>query len=289
MVLAVLGTAGVVRAEEPVKAPEVHNTAGAKDIVRLKNGGILQGTIAELVPDESVTIVTIAGATRSFPMADVAYAGPIDREPQSPAATNAPEPAPAVPEPTARATTEMKPYVTVNAREARLHLQSVPDKVTFHRLAASAGAFAGFERMCTAPCDVTMPAGTETLALSHEDGGLLAADPITLPAGSTTLYGKVHSRQSVRTGGIVITVIGSLVTLGAAIAFPDASRRDSDLVLYGGIGGGMAAAGVGVLMMLVRDKATIGTTPSEKEEEEAEEEARVPLPVPIGLSYRGHL
>ena len=48
----------------------------SKDVVRLKDGSVVRGTISELLKNRSVTIVTLSGKTLEFAMSDVAYAGP---------------------------------------------------------------------------------------------------------------------------------------------------------------------------------------------------------------------
>ncbi|MDH5676939.1 MAG: hypothetical protein OEZ06_32785, partial [Myxococcales bacterium] len=53
------------------------------DLVLLKNGGLVRGTISELVPAEKVVIVTITGEARSYPMAEVEYAGPASGAPSA--------------------------------------------------------------------------------------------------------------------------------------------------------------------------------------------------------------
>src|SRR3954471_22558833 len=50
----------------------------APDVVRLKNGGMLRGTISELVPGGDVVLITATGEERRFAMRDVDYAGPAD-------------------------------------------------------------------------------------------------------------------------------------------------------------------------------------------------------------------
>ena len=47
-----------------MNAPAARNSA--PDIVRLKNGGFLRGTIAELAPGEFVTLLLVTGETRKI-------------------------------------------------------------------------------------------------------------------------------------------------------------------------------------------------------------------------------
>jgi hypothetical protein len=194
----------------------------AKDIVRLKNGGLLRGTISELIPGESVTLVTVTGKVKEFRMDEVAYAGPAAEDPKAKRDAE-PEPKPERPERRDRDDDDdrggerVRPYVTVDGELARLKLESDPPGATFFRQSATAEARSGwataravgYERLCTAPCNVSMPAGTEVLALSFDRETPREAKPVTLPAGRSTVTGSLDSRAGLRTAGWLIAV-GSL-------------------------------------------------------------------------------
>lgn len=57
--------------------------APANDLVRLVNGDVYRGTIAESVRDSHVIIVTAAGDKRRFEWAEVAFAGAAGQAPPS--------------------------------------------------------------------------------------------------------------------------------------------------------------------------------------------------------------
>jgi hypothetical protein len=214
--IGVLGAMLAVPAEALAQdAPAPAAAAEAKDVVRLKNGGLLRGTISELVPGDTVTIVTATGKTREIAMAEVAYAGPADKDPDSHAAPAATAAAPAS---TTLPSDETTSEVTVRADKATLKLESEPPGLTFHR--ASGSAFAagsggvavarGYQRLCTAPCEVTLPAGSEVLAISEGNGFPREAGAVTLPAGTSRVKGSLESRSGMRVAGWVIAV-GSIV------------------------------------------------------------------------------
>lgn len=46
------------------------------DVVRLKNGGMVRGSIIELAPSSFVVVELKNGETRRFEMSEVEYAGP---------------------------------------------------------------------------------------------------------------------------------------------------------------------------------------------------------------------
>lgn len=218
-----VGIAGTARAEDP---PAPATAPAGPDLVLLKNGGMLRGTISELVPGETVTIVTAAGKTREIPMSDVSYAGPADKAPTG-IETKEPEPReePETKDQEEAGTDdedkddedEPKPYVTVYAKRAKLQLESKPEGLTFYREAASAegtgsGSAAGYERLCTAPCKIALPAGTETLAISDADGVPRKARPVTLRPTDTVVRGYFESRSSERTFGWILLA----ATVGAS-------------------------------------------------------------------------
>lgn len=219
--------AGTAAAEEPAKGA---SQEGAKDIVRLKNGGLLRGTISELIPGESVTLVTVTGKVKEFPMDEVEYAGPAAEDPKAKRDV-APEPKPERQERNdrdddrGRDGDHVRPYVTVDGELARLKLESDPPGATFFRQSATAEARSGwataravgYERLCTAPCNVSMPAGTEILALSFDRETPREAKPVTLPAGRSTVTGSLDSRAGLRTAGWLIAV-GSIAAGGVLVA-----------------------------------------------------------------------
>ncbi len=251
----------------------------AKDVVRLKNGGLLRGTIAELVPDASVTIVTVAGSTRQVPMAEVSYAGPAAQDPSALATTQTPPAASGAAASGVPASS--RPYVTVNGAEARLHLMSEPPGLTFHRQSGSAelstkrGVVAqGYDRLCTSPCDITMPAGTEVLALSEGEKPPISGKSATFPAGSSDVTGRFVSRQGTRTTGWLLMAVAAAagggimyassseeqVCTGSSGACTTVSTSDTTLLLLGAAVAGAGIAG-GIFMAMTPDVAAIQVSP----------------------------
>jgi hypothetical protein len=257
----------------------------AKDIVRLKNGGLLRGTISELVPGDSVTIITASGKTREFKMAEVDYAGPADRDPQATAKPAAPPAtAPAAETTDAADASKTEPLVTVSGQRADLQLTSEPEGVTFHRQSGSAVAVGArgaavaiaFDRLCTAPCKVSLPAGTETFALSRAGEFPIFAEPVTVPAGPSQVVGSFKSRSGVRVAGWVIAV-GSVVGGGVLIYSSFGTKRECssgpsscydslDLNLGTFLAGtGLLGLGtaVGLVMAVTRDVAQVDVKPGQ--------------------------
>lgn len=236
MVLSSLSFAAQVEAQDAGGGgPAPAASAAASDVVRLKNGSLLRGTISELLTGESVTIVTVTGKTREFPMSEVEYAGPADRDPAAAARPASVAAQPAAADVEARVSpeaTKVRPYVTRDGKEARLHLTSEPEGLTFHRQTGSAVALGpggsayatGYDRLCTAPCDITLPAGTEVLALSDGDESPRVAEPISFPPGKSQVVGNLESRAGTRIAGW--TIAGASLIVGVALVYSSFSSQE---------------------------------------------------------------
>lgn len=203
-------------------APASAQQGAPPDLVMLRNGGVLRGTIAEMNPGGSVTIITLTGEKRVIAMGEVSYAGPAQSAPGA-----APPPAAGGP----------KPLIQLNARDAPLHLRASQPELTFHlRVTESTGTTVGmgaglgsrsamgfggvsqfsgrtYARICTAPCDATLPAGQYNLAISRGSGQPVETDAMTRFDGPATLQGHYTSYAALRVVGIVVTV-ASIVTGG---------------------------------------------------------------------------
>lgn len=250
-------------------APAAPAPAAPADVVELKSGALYRGTISEQVPGDHVEIVTLSGTTKRFPMSEVAYAGPESARPRRtpPAAPSAP--------PATGMRDGVEPIVTLHAREARLEVVASLPGVTLYRKAATAvvggygggyGSASGYDVICTAPCDVSLPSGTHTLALSLDRRSPLEVDPVTLPAGRSVLYARYDKVSgATRAGGWVIfglgIVGGGVVMFTADHINDDPPHFDGQQFALGGIimGAGIA---IGLVLALKRDHASIRIAPA---------------------------
>ncbi len=187
------------------------------DIVQLRNGGMVRGTIAEIVPGEAVTIVTMTGETRKIPFADVSYAGPAEKAPSGAVAAAA-KASPAPEETDSASVTrsyDARPFAVVHAAEARVSYASEPESGTLFVRTATAQGYAsasGYDELCTAPCSLSLPSGKHVFSVrSPGSRWQVEADPIQIPAGNSTLISNYVSRAGTRTA---LIVIGSLVAVG---------------------------------------------------------------------------
>jgi hypothetical protein len=191
-------------------------SAQANDVVMLRNGGLLRGTISEYVPGSHVLMVTVTGETKRIKAAEVSYAGPSSGAPN--AAPNGGRNRPSL--------------VTVNAAEAPVKLRSEQPEVTFYlRTGESMGsavttgfgmgygyrgasmmpstAFTSvrgrsYGRVCTAPCEATVAAGSYSMALSKGNGSPIEAEELVRVDGPSTLQGTYTSYAGLRVAGFAV-------------------------------------------------------------------------------------
>lgn len=252
------------------------------DVVLLASGGIVRGTISELLPGDRVVIVSLTGSTQTFRWAEVRYAGAAAGAPAASNAAAAPAPSPPA-DSSPQAVTDsrdkggrVRPLVTVHAPEARLELRADTPDVTFH---VSTGAAVsdtwnrvsaiGYDRICTAPCEASIAAGTYSLALSLEgDSPVPWRAPVALPAGASTLEGRYRSNGGIRAVGWTLMVAGPAAGLAAILLikkedcvgsyctsqFSPAGLLIGILLTGGGIMGGR-------LLTMVDDSAEIRVVP----------------------------
>jgi hypothetical protein len=195
------------------------------DVVRLKSGGMVRGTIITALSGEPVVIRLPDGTERRFEAAEVVYAGPAEASAQ--AAPPSPADAPA------------RAGATVHTGEARLTLAGAQPNLTFHVKSreswvsghgggSSGRYFAGrvvdYARLCTAPCEATLPAGSYRFGLSSNEGPVVETNAVTL-RGNERLVGRYESKGHLRTTGAVIGIAG--LVIGAALAVVPLATADS--------------------------------------------------------------
>ena len=258
--------------KEDAPSDAATGAAAPLDVVLLKDGGMVRGTIAEIAAGEQVTILTMAGQTRTFPMAEVEYAGPASKMPSREAEVK--------PDPKTNDANgdKVKPLVTVHGKEAHLSLVGRGSGITFHRRSASAigtgGAAFGYDVMCTAPCDVSVPSGTYRLGLSHRGGvAVEAEEDVVVPPGRSTVEGEYIDRSGTRTLGWVVfgASLASFMVVPGLFAKEECedraySGRDcEDVIPDVGylVGGAVSIGGViaSMLMVSASDQSRISVSP----------------------------
>jgi hypothetical protein len=175
------------------------------DVVELRNGGMVRGTLIENIPGDHVTIQIATGEVRTFSAAEVLRVGaapvapvmtPVVVEPGYPSGTSIPQP------PT--------PMV-------RVRVEGTSEELSLHRLTGTASvsvwtgrgvgtaAIDQFAIVCGAPCEQQLPAGRADHSIFHLDH-------------DATLELEYESREGIRIGGWVLFGVASLgYALGATL------------------------------------------------------------------------
>ncbi len=243
-------------AEPPAPAASAPAPVPARpgDAVLLRDGTLMRGTIMELLPGRTVRVVLDSGETRVIPMDTVAYAGPA-----AGLATSTPPPG------------------------APLELRANKTGVTFYWRGDSArvvldgddrGTAQSYRRICTAPCEASLPPGTYLMALSSgHDKAVAVEEPVVLE-GPSSIHGTHRSYTPLRVIGTIIvisSVVSGLYLIGRGVLRTTEScdsegtcstEPDVDLndVLWGTgilIGGGT----LGGILQGKDDSATIRVAP----------------------------
>lgn len=241
---------------------EARVAPAAPDAVKLRNGGLLRGTISELIPGKSVVLITAAGEVRTIAMDEVEYAGPASGMAAPPTPSRASSAGP------------------------KLELKATRPGVTFHRRTSSAvttgaavsvtsqGSFgvspfsatgATYAPLCLAPCALSVEPGTYYLGLSFEDGNPVSDNhPVVIEPGTRAITGDYQSRAPLRIAGFVVGgagVIGAIGTTVGVLAhdLPSCDRgacKISTIPLAVGLGISAGAMIIGYVLSSQNDRVS---------------------------------
>ena len=132
----------------------------------------------------------------------------------------------------------------------------------------------GYQRVCSAPCDVNVATGKYTLALSRGNGSPVEADDLVAIDGPSTMEVKYSSYAGLRAAGTVVTVVG--VVSGLYFIFAKAPYTVTECNAQGacqdqtkfhqselltGIGLFLGGAIIGGIMSSKDDEASIRVVP----------------------------
>lgn len=195
--LAVTLTIGVTTASAQGPGP---------DTVRTRDGAMYRGTIVESVPGSHVVLMTATGESRRFEASQIETAGP------SP--TVFAEPPPVVPVEAAfegDSATDGRVRLHVDAAEPGYTLM-LRTGMAAVATRSGVGIAVGFDRMCTAPCALSLEPGNYNFAVEDPRGRLRAVREPVLVDGDGSLTLSVESRRRQRivrwTLGISLFAIG---------------------------------------------------------------------------------
>jgi hypothetical protein len=211
----------------------------APDVVRLKSGAFVRGTIVEHDPGRKTVLQTDA-ERRTFEAAEIAYAGPATRDPFVGSTV------PVLPP-------DANP-VQLRSTEGRLSFYLYTTSFAVGDVDGGVQARA-FRPLCTAPCAVMLAPGSYRMALSLGDSPPLLTRGNVLVGQRTTLTGTLVSRWGTRAAGVLLAIAGGVLLIPTIVYAP---REDSDkrLVVAGGILGG-ASFITGLVLAVTDDRVGI--------------------------------
>lgn len=210
--------------------------AEAPDLIRFKNGGMVRGTIVELVPGDQVEIQTSSGEKRVYKMSEVDYAGAAQAEPQPgpqaqppfdgapgssilPIAVGAadllPPVAPGLGPKLMLRVTSAEPGLRLHERVRTAVVVVGGSEAGPSRFEASARVSA-YRDLCSTPCSLALAPGRYRLALSTESGTFAEGKPVSILPESRELRAKLVSGTGARVAGWVI--VGGAAVAGTAMA-----------------------------------------------------------------------
>ncbi|MEO1228177.1 MAG: hypothetical protein AAFZ18_04660 [Myxococcota bacterium] len=232
---------------------EARAAEGAPDVVRLKDGSFVRGTIVEQVVGSHVVVQTVTGEIRTIPSERVVAAGPVELEGKI----------------------QREPGST-RTRSGGVNLRfeaPAEQKLTAHRLAGSSvgtvWTYGGvgvarvdsFNPLCMAPCSVEIPKGTYQFGISERSGNAQRArgGPFNFTEDET-LRLEFASRRGARITGWVVfgaSAVAALAIIASPLFADDITEED--IWVPAGIGLGTLGAGiaVGLPLMLLRDHAEV--------------------------------
>jgi hypothetical protein len=214
------------------------------DVIYLKSGGILRGTIVDAIPDAQARIQLATGEIATVPWPEIQR---IEHATQAPAAPSAPAPAKTAPE---------QPMVWV-------HIDG-PEDV---RLQQDTTGNDDYVTVCSAPCDKQMPAGYPYRVVGS---GLKASGDFTLHAqdgehDALEIHGASKAWFVIGAIaiplGLVVGYIGLLVgAIGSLASTTDPATGNTTADHVAGVGWTMfglgAAAAIGGLVLVVTNWKT---------------------------------
>ena len=227
----------------------------APDLVRLRDGGLLRGTIAELVPGDHVTLVLLTGETRSVAASEFSFAGPADEAPRVVAsgATSVPT-APSTD--TTPPTQPAAPTTPVDASAppaggARVRFRGDDGERLVVDAASETSGTPTFARVCTTPCALVMPIGTYHVALTASGKPRLTVEHLVPIEDRDLVTVEYETRGGTRAGGFVVIGLTGALGLGVGLSPLAIDARARDGAILPAIIGGVAVAALGTLIGLL--------------------------------------
>jgi len=252
--------AAVLTAALCVPSLALAQTSTPPDVVRLRDGTFLRGTLVERSPTRVVVLLQ-TGETRTYPADAVEFAGP---EAPAPLPTSVPVVAEAAQIPVAI------PVAATRTGAARVHVRSDQPGLSLQRLQGTdtvivqTGNSVGmayidqFSVLCNAPCDTEIVEGTYQLGVALEDNRAVRAGAPILLSGDTTLDLRYDDQSGTRLAGWITLIGGNVLGAGLLVVSFSAGSEDcssgscrSTLSVPLMIGGAVIAIGASLVSLFL--------------------------------------
>lgn len=215
------------------------------DIVRLRSGGFVRGTVTELIPGSHVVVVTSDGTSHRFEEAEVEFAGP------APVTVAPATVAPVAPQPVAAV-----PVMPPPAAAPTSTFSTEDEALTLFHLGGG-----GYAPICELPCALTLETGPHSFGVSRAGGRMLPVEERFQVTGPSQFLVRWHGRGGVRAGGWVLLVAGALTGLGmvlGGVAMMTGRTPGDGWALAGpGIGVGVLSIAIGIGLAVAGDSVDI--------------------------------
>jgi len=216
--------AAVLTAALCVPSLALAQTSTPPDVVRLRDGTFLRGTLVERSPTRVVVLLQ-TGETRTYPADAVEFAGP-----EAPDAL--PSSIPAIPQ------AAQIPVAAPRYGAARVHVRSDQPQLSLQRLQGTdtvvvfTGRHVGtayidqFSVLCNAPCDIEIAEGTYQLGVAQDDERAVRAGAPILLSGDTTLDLHYNDHTGTRVAGWLMLIGGNVLGGALMVLSIDAGPTD---------------------------------------------------------------
>lgn len=221
------------------------------DVIELRNGGTVRGTLVENLPGDHVTIQLTTGEVRTFAASEVLRVGTGEAAAPSPYA---------------------QPIVMAPVEPTiELEVRSEEEGVSLHRLTGTASvavwtgrgvgsaAIDQFQLICTAPCRERVRPGSYTFGVSQGNGmARRAGHSMFQLQGDATLELEYESREGIRIGGWVLFGVASAgYALGATLPLLGGGTDNVLEILLIATGAYLAVCIPVIVMVALNDHADV--------------------------------